>query len=58
MKIDYPESLKKLHEIREQLFEETKDFTPAERVERINREGREIAEKYGLNIKHFSKHCS
>ncbi|MHC9539733.1 MAG: hypothetical protein AB9903_09435 [Vulcanimicrobiota bacterium] len=54
MKIDYPESLKKLHEIREKIYEETRDLTPAERVERTNKEGREIVKKYGLSIKDFS----
>jgi hypothetical protein len=54
VKIDYPESLKKLHEIREQLYQETKELTPAERVERTNKEGREIAENYGLSIKDWS----
>jgi hypothetical protein len=43
VKIDYPESLKKLHEIREQLYEETKELTPAERGEMTNKEGRDDA---------------
>lgn len=46
-----PRALKEIHEIREKIFEETKNLSPEERADRRNRIGREIAEKYGLNIK-------
>jgi len=50
MKNDEPRALREIHEIREQIFEETKNMTPEERAERRNRIGKEIAEKYGLKL--------
>ena len=37
--------------IRVHLYEQTKDMTPQERVDHVNRRAREIAKKEGLNIK-------
>jgi len=51
MKSNEPRALREIHEIREQIYEETKNLSPEERAERTNRIGREIAEKYGLKIK-------
>ena len=46
-----PRALKEIHEIREQIYEETKNLSPEERAERRNKVGREIAEKYGLKVR-------
>lgn len=43
-----PRALREIHEIREQIYEETKNLSPEERSEQTNRIGREIVEKYGL----------
>jgi shikimate kinase len=51
-KSNEPRALREIHEIREQIYEETKNLSPEERAERRNKIGREIAEKYGLKIKH------
>ncbi|WP_157910232.1 hypothetical protein [Petroclostridium xylanilyticum] len=45
-----PRALREIHEIREKMYEETKNLTPEERAEKRRKEGREIAEKYGLKI--------
>jgi hypothetical protein len=45
-----PRALREIHEIREQIFEETKNLSPEERAERRNKIGREIAERYNLKI--------
>ena len=37
-----------VNKIRLAIYEETKDMTPAQRVERVNKIGEEIAKKYGL----------
>ena len=41
---------KQLDEIRIALYEETKGMTPAERVKKINENGKRIADKYGITI--------
>ena len=50
-KINEPRALREIHEIREQIYEETKNLSPEERADRRSKIGKEIAEKYGLNIK-------
>ncbi len=51
MKNNEPRPIKEIHEIREQIFEETKNLSPEERAEQTNKIGKEIAEKYGLKIR-------
>lgn len=51
MKNNEPKALKEIHDIREQIYEETKDLSQEERAEQTNRIGREILEKHGLKIK-------
>ena len=50
-KSNEPRALREIHEIRELIYEETKNLSPEERAERRNKIGREIAEKYGLKIR-------
>jgi len=42
--------LDEIHAIRRKIDEETKDMTPAQRVERVNRIGEATAKKYGFKI--------
>ena len=51
MKISEPRALKEIHEIREKIYEETKQLSAEERAALTNKVGREVAEKYGLKIK-------
>ena len=46
-----PRELKEIHEIRQRIFQETKDLNAEERAELTNRLGNEIIEKYGLKTK-------
>jgi len=39
-----------VNQIRLQIYEETKDMTPAQRAERVNRIGEAAAKKYGFRI--------
>jgi hypothetical protein len=41
---------REVNEIRLQIYEETKHMTAEERLERSNRNGDELAKKYGLRI--------
>lgn len=50
MKNSEPRAMKEVHDIRKAIAEGTKNLSPKERVESTNREGREVAEKYGLKI--------
>jgi hypothetical protein len=42
--------MKEIHDIREKIFQETKDLTPEEKAKQTNRIGRDLAEKFGLKI--------
>ncbi len=48
MKNNEPRALKEIHDIREKIYEETKNLSPEERAEQTNKIGRKILEKYGL----------
>jgi hypothetical protein len=39
-----------INKIRLEIYEETKDMTPAQRAERVNRIGEAAAKKYGFKI--------
>ena len=41
-----------VNQIRLRIYEETKDMSPAQRVERVNRIGEAAAKKYGFKIVH------
>jgi shikimate kinase len=45
---DETRALREIHEIREQLYEETKNLSCEQRAEKRNKIGKEIAEQYGL----------
>lgn len=50
MALSFLLDIREIHEIREQIYEETKDLTPEEIADRRSKIGKEIAEKYGLKI--------
>ncbi len=50
-KIKEPRALKEIHEIRENIYKETKHLTPEERAEQTNKIGKAILEKYSLKFK-------
>ena len=43
-----PKALKEIHEIREKIYEETKNMTPAERAAHAHNEAQKLLEKYKL----------
>ena len=45
---DEPQAVREIHEIRERIHDERKDWTPTERREHRERVGQEIAKKLGL----------
>ena len=56
MRIEEPKPMKEIHEIQEQIYEEIKDLSPTERVERSNKVAREFMKKHNLNLEIVSKH--
>jgi predicted RNase H-related nuclease YkuK (DUF458 family) len=51
MKNEYEsKALKEIHNIRERIYEETKNMTPAERVKHTKNEAKKIIEEYHLKI--------
>jgi hypothetical protein len=46
-----PAAMREIHEIRERIYEETKDMTQAERAALTRREAQEMVDKYGLKVK-------
>jgi hypothetical protein len=46
-----PRAMREIHEIRERIYEETKDMTQAERAALTRREAQEMIDKYGLKVK-------
>lgn len=45
-----PKAMREIHKIREEIFEEMQRMTPEEWTEKVNRDGEEIAKRYGLKI--------
>ncbi len=45
-----PEFMRELHKIREEMYEETRDLTPGERVNRTHREAEEFLTKQGYRL--------
>jgi hypothetical protein len=47
-----PKALKEIHDIREKIYEETKDMTPLERVKYADNGAQKLIQKYNLKIKY------
>jgi len=45
-----PEALREIHNIRLQIFEETRGMTPQERADRTNGIARKLAQEFGLQF--------
>ncbi|MFH1449199.1 MAG: hypothetical protein ABIG09_02125 [bacterium] len=50
-----PEFMRELHEIREEMYEETKNLTPGERVDRTHREAEEFLTNHGYRLVRSNK---
>ncbi len=50
MKIKEPRAMEEIHEIREKIYNKTKNMTAAERTKDANESMMRIAKKYGLKI--------
>ena len=46
-----PRAMREIHEIRERIYEETKNMTPEEQTELTRREAQSLIDKYGLKIR-------
>jgi 3-oxoacyl-[acyl-carrier-protein] synthase III len=46
-----PRAMREIHEIRERIYEETKNMTQEERAELTRRAAQEMIDKYGLKVK-------
>ena len=46
--VDEPKTLREIHDIRERLYEEQKDWTPEKLIDHYNRIGDEYVKKLGL----------
>ena len=45
-----PRAMREIHEIREHIYEETKNMSPEERSAFTRKEAQEMIEKYGLKV--------
>ena len=50
-----PKALKEIHDIREKIYEETKNMTPEERVQHTRSEAQKLIKQYNLKIKYENK---
>ena len=46
-----PEAMKEIHDIRLQIYEETKDMTPQQRNEHTQKAAEEFAKKHGITLR-------
>jgi len=50
-----PKALKEIHDIREKIYEETKNMTPEERAEYTHSEAQKLIKLYNLKIKYENR---
>jgi hypothetical protein len=50
-----PKTLKEVHRIRAEIYEETKNMTPSERADYANAQAQLLIEKYKLKLKYENK---
>lgn len=49
--VNEPKAMREVHDIREKIYEETKDLTAEQRVKRTNQAVREMEEKHGVKFR-------
>ena len=47
-----PKALKEIHDIREKIYEETKDMTPEEKVKYTHNEAQKLIKQYNLKVQY------
>jgi hypothetical protein len=55
LKIDEPEAMREIHEIRQKQFEETKEMTPDEHLAYIKKKSAEFEKESGIVFRRLSK---
>ena len=55
MRYKEPKPMREIHRIQEKLYEEEKNLSTKELVEKINCEAEQAIKKYGLKTKHVRK---
>jgi hypothetical protein len=50
-----PKALKEIHDIREKIYEETKNMTPEERVNYAHYEAQKLIKQYNLKVNYENK---
>jgi N-acyl-L-homoserine lactone synthetase len=53
-----PDTLKELHQIREQLYKEERHLSPRERIARTHRTAEALLKEWGLKLKRISPPAS
>ena len=56
MKIKEPKSMAEIHEVREKIYEETKNMTAKEKLEWVHKESEKTKKKYGLKLPKTDKY--
>ncbi|MCL2298981.1 MAG: hypothetical protein FWC27_02395 [Firmicutes bacterium] len=52
--MDEPRAMREIHEIRERIYERTKDMTPEERNALVHKQAQELLDRYGIKVKTVS----
>ena len=47
-----PRALKEIHDIREKIYEETRNMTPEERAKHAHNEAQKLIKQYNLKVKY------
>ena len=50
-----PKALKEIHDIREKIYEETKNMTPEERANHAHHEAQKLIKQYNLKISYENR---
>ena len=51
-----PKAIKEIHDIRETIYEETKNMTPEERAKHAHYEAQKLIKQYNLKVTYEEKH--
>ncbi|MFH1825156.1 MAG: hypothetical protein ABH873_08050 [Candidatus Firestonebacteria bacterium] len=56
MKIEEPKAMAEIHEIRKNIYEETKNMTAREKLEWVHKESEKAKNKYGIRLSEMGKY--